>query len=126
MAKIIKLRNQSASAANVPSGEDQVALEKEIRDRPAQQHAYQRLMVIYRKMKAYKKELAVIAKAIKTFELIQNSRRTPASKQVSNISRQLNKAMQLSNKSGRNQYESALVAGWRKRMDTVKKKIRKA
>ena len=41
------------------------AYEKAIKDNPLNEYAYDRLMIIYRKNKEYKKENAVIARAIK-------------------------------------------------------------
>jgi tetratricopeptide (TPR) repeat protein len=94
-----------------------------IRTDPRDQKAYERLMVLYRQQKDYKRELATINKAIKIFEPLYA---TPKSKdkKVNVISGQLNRALGLVDKKGRPLFEQKPLSTWRKRKETVLKKIK--
>jgi len=90
---------------------------------PKDQKAYERLMVLYRQQKEYKKELQTINRAIKTFEELYRSKKSP-DKKVNSISNQLNKALGLTDKKGKILFEQKPLSTWKKRRETVLKKIK--
>ena len=93
---------------------------------PLQKHAYDRLMIIYRQEKNYKKELSVINSGIKTFEKFYKTALGKPSKKISDISEKLNKAFQLVDKKGNSLYNPEPIDRWQKRKEVVEKKIAKA
>jgi DNA-binding SARP family transcriptional activator len=99
--------------------------EKLIKKDPANELLYDRLMIIYRKEKEYKKELAVINAGIKKFEELHQSfiRLTP-SKRITDLSKKLLKATGLADKKGRPLHDREPIARWRKRKAVVEKKIK--
>lgn len=103
--------------------EEALSLEKLIKSHPTNERAYKRLMVIYRKQKEYKKELAVINKAIRSFEEKFNRKKPAFNKKVAALSKALLKATGLADKKGNNLYEPGELAKWRKRKVIVSKKI---
>ncbi|WP_312192018.1 hypothetical protein [Sphingobacterium sp.] len=94
---------------------------------PLEAKAYNRLMILYRKLKEYKKELAIIKQAIGAYEkdikddqLIWKKANTKSAK----LSLNLAKSMGLLNDKGLPVYEEPQIMTWRKRMETVQKKIK--
>jgi tetratricopeptide (TPR) repeat protein len=88
--------------------------------------AYHRLMVLYRKQKDYKKELAVIQKAIQMYEKdIKQDQQAWRKKnqQSADLSQDLAKALGLVNEDGLPVYEEPHISTWRKRLETVQKKL---
>ena len=63
-----------------------------LKKHPANQKAYERLLVLYRQQKEYKKELHVINMAIKIFEKLYAPAKSKG-RTVNAISNQLNKAL---------------------------------
>jgi hypothetical protein len=94
-----------------------------IKKNPYGQKAYERLMVLYRRQKDYKKELHIINTAIKFFENLY-ARPASKAKKVNTISNQLNKVMGLVDKKGKPLYEQEPLSTWKKRRETVLKKIK--
>ena len=92
---------------------------------PLQTHAYDRLMIIYRKEKNYKKELSIINSGIKTYEKFYKDQLGKPSKKISEISQKLNKAFHLIDKKGKSFYEPEPISRWQKRKQTVEKKTKK-
>jgi hypothetical protein len=92
---------------------------------PLQTHAYDRLMILYRKEKNYKKELSIINSGIKTFEKFYKRRLGKPSKKISAISLKLNKAFHLIDKKGNSLYNPEPLGRWQKRKQTVEKKLGK-
>jgi hypothetical protein len=92
---------------------------------PLQIHAYDRLMIIYRKEKNYKKELSIINSGIKAFEKFYKKQQPRHSKKISEISEKLNKAFHLIDKKGHSLYNPEPLDRWEKRKQTVEKKIDK-
>ena len=86
-------------------------------------YAWDRLMKIYRKLRDYKKELAIINKGIKAYEQFYHSGLKTKSKKVSEISQKLNKSLGLTDKKGNNVYNPEPIGGWKKRKINVEKKI---
>lgn len=92
---------------------------------PLQTHAYDRLMVMYRQERNYKKELSVINSGITTFEKFYKEQSGKPSKKISEISEKLNKAFQLVDKKGNSLYSPEPLSRWQKRKETVEKKMEK-
>lgn len=86
------------------------------------EEAYDRLMMMYRKLKEYKKELAVIDKGIKAYEKFYRSK-VSKSKKVIEISNKLAKSFGFIDKQGNNTYDVEPIGKWKKRRITVEKKL---
>ena len=86
------------------------------------QYIYNRLMIIYRKLKEYKKELAVINAGIKSFTRLYNSNKS-SNKKVATLSRALLKSTGLVNKKGEAVFEQEPINTWKKRREVVRKKL---
>ncbi len=95
-----------------------------LKKHPHDQKIYERLMVLYRQQKNYKKELKIINTAIKTFEPIL-LRGKSANRKINTISNELNRSLGLVDKKGKMIYEPAPLPAWRKRKEVVLKKIGK-
>lgn len=90
--------------------------------------AYNRLLVIYRKQKAYRKELAMVNKAIKTYEenfLQKQKKWVAANKKAARISRLLAKGLGLINKKGLPLRQDRQLSNWHKRKSNLLKMIKK-
>lgn len=98
--------------------------EKVIRESKLNQDAYDRLMIIYRKLKEYSKEAAVIKKAIHAFEdLYDHDARKKPDKKVAALSKALNKMTGLADKKGQSLYDPEPLGKWKKRMKVVEKRL---
>jgi hypothetical protein len=87
-------------------------------------YAYDRLMKIFRQLKDYKKELAVINKGVKAYEQFYKSKMKKRSGKVSEISQKLNRSFGLTDKKGNNIYDPEPIARWKKRKLNVEKKLK--
>ncbi len=96
-----------------------------LKESPQNQQAYNRLMILYRGQKSYKKELQVIEAAIRSFESLYHSNSKIKSTTISRVSRQLNLAFGLTDKKGKILYEQEPIATWKKRRKVVLDKIQK-
>ncbi len=85
---------------------------------PGNENVYSRLMIIYRKQKEAKKELAIINQAIKTFEDIfkKETRVSPSRKTIA-ISKRLIKSL------GQNEREP--LRKWKRRKVLLEKQLKK-
>jgi hypothetical protein len=92
---------------------------------PLQTYAYDRLMILYRREKNYKKELSIINSGIKTFEKFYKVRKGKPSRKISEISKKLNKAFHLVDKKGHSLYAPEPIDRWQKRRGLVEKKMGK-
>jgi len=92
---------------------------------PLQTRAYDRLMILYRKEKDYKRELSIINSGIKTFEKFYKDQLGKPSKKISEISKQLNKAFHLIDKKGNSLYAPEPIDRWQKRKEVVERKMGK-
>ena len=101
--------------------------EKLIRKNPLDEYAYNRLMIIYRKNKEYKKEKVVIDKAIKAFQQLHSeSMKLSATSRVKALSKAILKATGLADKTtGKLLYEREPLYSWKKRRELILKKIKK-
>ena len=99
--------------------------EKLITRDPLNEYAYDRLMIIYRKSKNYKKEKAVIAAGIRAFEqFYKNTSKIAATKEIVSLSKALMKATGLADKKGNLLYDKEPLARWKKRKQVVDKKLK--
>jgi tetratricopeptide (TPR) repeat protein len=85
--------------------------------------SYQRLMVIYRRLKEFKKELAIIDEAIKEFSAILYTSKRLHKKKVESLSRKLSISTGLSGKRGDSIHQPEPVSGWTIRRKRLKKLI---
>lgn len=92
---------------------------------PYNVEVYNKMMRIYRDLKEYKKELDVINKAIKTFEKHYKERQPSYNQKVASLSKALLKATGLADKKGNNLYQPPELARWKKRRETVEKRLGK-
>jgi tetratricopeptide (TPR) repeat protein len=99
--------------------------EKLLKQRPLLEKVYDRLMIIYRSQKEYKKELGLINAAIKTFESNYEKKKKASGKKITQLSKALLKATGLSDKNGNNIYDFEPTARWKKRKVTVLNKLKK-
>lgn len=93
-----------------------------IKNNPRDQKAYERLMILSRQQKDYKKELHIINTAIKIFEKLYAAKNK--GKKVNTISNQLNKALELVDKKGKALFEQKPLSKWKKRREIVLKKLK--
>lgn len=101
------------------------AFEKAIKESPLNEYAYDRLMIIYRKNKEYKKEKAIIVAGIKAFrQLYNDSTKRPSSRKVISLSNALLKATGLADKKGKPIYEKEPLDRWNKRMQVILRKLK--
>jgi tetratricopeptide (TPR) repeat protein len=85
------------------------------------EYAYNRLMIIYRKLKDKKKELKVINDAIKAYQSFYKSKKR-TSKSITDISNKLNKSFGLADKKGNLLYSPEPIATWEKRKELLEKR----
>ena len=85
--------------------------------------AYDRLMILYRKEKNYKKELRIIIAGIKAFESFYKSKKS-RSKKIADISQKLNRSFGFTDKKGNSLYDPEPIARWKKRKLIVENKIK--
>lgn len=83
--------------------------------------AYNRLMVIYRKQKETKKELAIINTALVNYQKFYKAQQR-TTKTITTLSNKLNKAFGLTDKKGNSLYLPEPEATWQKRKELLIKK----
>ncbi|HEY0676848.1 MAG TPA: hypothetical protein VGD17_01135 [Chitinophagaceae bacterium] len=94
--------------------------------------AYDRLMIIYRKLKEYKKEMRVINRAIKVFSDDYDRHRksmlsdAKSKKKVMELSSAIMKKSGLADRKGNETYIPEPVGRWIKRKEVLQKKISKS
>jgi tetratricopeptide (TPR) repeat protein len=98
--------------------------EKVLKVYSTDENIYNRLMIIYRKLREFKKELTIIDTGIKEFSELYNSGKS-SNKKIATLSRALLKSTGLVNKKGEAVYEQEPIAKWKKRRVVVKKKLEK-
>src|SRR5436190_1463130 len=85
------------------------------------EYAYNRLMIIYRKLKDKKKELQVISNALKAYSKFYKSKKR-TTKSITEISNKLNKSFGLTDKKGNMLYSPEPIATWQKRKELLEKR----
>jgi hypothetical protein len=127
MAKVISLKKTINEAASEEENDLSVAIkdyEDVLAKEPLMEKAYNRLMILYRKKKDYKNELRIINAGIKAFSDFYRSKKS-GSKKVADLSKKLNRAFGFTDKKGNAVYEPEPLPTWKKRKETVQKKIKK-
>lgn len=100
--------------------------EQAIKEKPTDEFSYNRLMIVYRKLKQYKDELRVINKGIKNFKEAHAKKMGKGLRKNSTIGRlstALMKNAGLIDKKGNAVYVPEPIARWKKRKLTVEKKL---
>ena len=102
-----------------------IAFKKVIKKTPLNQYAYDRLMIIYRKNKEYKKEEAIIVAGIGAFEQFykKNSKLTITPK-IAALSRAILKASGLADRTGELLNNREPLRRWHKRKQVIEKKLK--
>lgn len=98
--------------------------EEIIKKNDLDKEAYDRLMILYRKEKEYKKEAALIRKAIKAYEAFYAKHQPLHSKKVAALSRSIAISSGLMDKKGKTVYDPQPISGWKKRLAVVTKKLK--
>ena len=124
-ASVNELTARAADAEKTDPSSAIVIYKQILQKDPLQTHAYDRLMILYRREKNYKKELSIIHSGIKAFEKFYKDQSGKPSKKVSEISKQLNKAFHLVDKKGNSLYAPEPIDRWQKRKEVVEKKMAK-
>jgi len=103
------------------------AYTKAIKLRPLLAESYQRLMILYRKKKAFQKELDIINTALLKFEQFYLSppRKTKLSSALLGKTKTLAKKLGLVDRSGSHVFIPEPVITWRRRKQYVMKQLRK-
>ena len=131
-AKAVEERNTAAHEAELAGDLERAAAlyEENISLHIADQHSFDRLMIIYRKQKEYTKELQVIKKGIALF---QEENKRPLKESVSarkdkaqlvRLSNAFMKGTGLVDKKGKESFFPEPVNKWIKRQAIVQKKIK--
>ena len=96
-----------------------------IKKDPLHEFSYGRLMVIYRKEKEYKKELAVIKSGLKAFLDFYKShtKRSLQNPKISRLSRSILKSTGMIDEKGKQLYQREPIGRWEKRKVLVEKKL---
>ena len=98
--------------------------EKLVKERPHDEKVYNRLFIMYRKLKQPQKELIILNNAISAFEDLY--KRKPAyNKKIVQLSKALLKSTGLSDKKGNSLYEPEPISRWKKRRKTVENLAKK-
>ena len=95
-----------------------------LKKNPLNEQAYNRLMIVYRKQKEYRKESAIIDEAIKVFEKEGEANRKPVHNKVQQLSMLLGKSTGLVDKKGKSLYTPEPIATWKKRKTMVLKRLK--
>ena len=99
--------------------------EKLLKEKPAHEENYNRLMIIYRKQKDFKSELRVINSGIKFFQELYTPTSIGKHKNVIRLSKQLSVLTGLTDKKGKSLYDAEPIGKWKKRKEVVLKKLGK-
>jgi hypothetical protein len=101
------------------------AFEKLVKDDPLNEAAYNRLMIIYRKNKDYKKELATIMKGMAAFEKsFKSSSKLPKTRKIATLSKSLSKSLGLTDKRGNMIHTREPLNRWSKRKLVVERMLK--
>lgn len=90
---------------------------------PTEAHNYDRLMILYRKEKAYKKEISLIGTAIDKFTTLLHPNKKNTSKKIASLSKSILHATGLTDKRGMALYQPQPIARWQKRKKVLQQKL---
>jgi hypothetical protein len=97
--------------------------EAAIKSKPVDEHPFNRLMIIYRKLKQPKDELRVIRLGISVFEA--QFQKKSRNKKLTELSNKLMKSAGLADKKGKVLFHHEPVNKWMKRKELLEKKLKK-
>lgn len=100
--------------------------EQLIKDNSSDEFVFDRLMILYRKLKLYKEELRTINKGIKVFEDIykkRTGRKSAKQEKLTTLSNAFMKSAGLKDKKGNLLYMPEPLSRWMKRKAVVEKKL---
>ena len=101
--------------------------EQLVKERSSDEFVFDRLMIIYRKLKLYKDELRIINKAIRVFEDLHKKpgrRKSEKQQKLSTLSEAFMKSAGLKDKKGNLVYIPEPISRWMKRRAVVEKKLK--
>lgn len=123
--EIIGKAREAESSGNLE--EAATLYEQVIKQNKADDLPFDRLMIIYRKLKQYKDELRVINKGIKVFEDFYKkpaSRKSVKQEKLATLSNAFMKSAGLKDKKGNLVYVPEPISRWLKRKAVVEKKLK--
>ena len=126
MAKVVTLKQTLKEGEKEEKENISIAIkeyEEAIKKNTLAEKAYDRLMILYRKEKNYKKEFRIITAGIQAFESFYKSKKS-RSKKIADISQKLNRSFGFTDKKGNSLYDPEPIARWKKRKEVVEKKIK--
>ena len=91
---------------------------------PLNETAYNRLMIIYRKMKMPEQEMNWINKGIRVFEKKFDSGKAHPNAKVTSLSKSIVRSVGLTDKKGKYYYQPQPVARWQKRKELLEKRMK--
>jgi len=92
---------------------------------PASEFAYNRLLILYRKSKQYKKELAVIKQGIRFFNnLFTKQKKLKRNNTITRLSNALMKSTGLADNKGNALFEQQPILKWKQRALLVEKRLK--
>ena len=97
-----------------------------IKNNKPDEYPFDRLMIIYRKLKQYKEELKIINKGIRVFEdhYKKPLRKTARQEKLTTLSNAFMKSSGLTDKKGNLLYVPEPISRWKKRKEVVEKKLK--
>lgn len=95
-----------------------------MKNSPSNALPYNRLMIIFRKEKEYKKELAVINAGIKAFQNLYYSSKHAGNKKITQLSKAILRSTGLSDKKGNPLFLREPLGRWNRRRQVVEKKLK--
>ena len=104
-----------------------VRYEQLVKENSSDQLVFDRLIIIYRKLKLYKDELRIINKAIRVFEDLHKKpgrRKSEKQQKLSTLSEAFMKSAGLKDKKGNLVYIPEPISRWMKRRAVVEKKLK--
>ena len=96
---------------------------KSLKLQPLNDKIYDRLLILYRKNKELKKEMALINKGIRTFETFYNKHHKKQPTKIARLSAALSKATGLADKKGKSLYAPEPLGRWLRRKAILEKKL---
>lgn len=100
--------------------------ERALKMEPHEEQSYNRLMIIYRKLRLYENELKIIKKGIAAFEELyqkKSERLLGKNQSVARLSNALAKSLGQKGKKTETSYSPEPIAKWMKRQKVVEKKL---
>lgn len=94
-----------------------------LKKQPLNAYIYDRLMIVYRKQKQYKKELSTVTAAIEKFTKVLRPAGNSQSKKIAALSKSILHAVGLTDKKGKPVYSPQPIARWENRLRVIRQKL---